>query len=69
MKPKYQEIVDNRMNLSCLGARRGGKNYCEENDSCIKDIFCGQLRSYVTQKVANIDHLHMTRFGTYQCQK
>ena len=50
MKPKYQEIVDDPNESELSRSETWWQNYCERNDSCIKDIFCGQLRSYVTCK-------------------
>ena len=50
VKPEYREIVDDPNEEELSRSYTWWENYCERNDSCIKDIFCGQLRSYVTCK-------------------
>ena len=50
VKPEYREIVDDPNEHELSRSNTWWENYCERNDSCIKDIFCGQLRSYVTCK-------------------
>ena len=48
IKPKYEEIKDDPNHSEIVKSNIWWNNYAERNDSQIRDIFCGQLRSYVT---------------------
>jgi ubiquitin carboxyl-terminal hydrolase 2/21 len=47
-KPAYEEIKDDPNLSEVEKSNVWWRNYAERNDSQIRDIFCGQLRSYVT---------------------
>jgi len=47
-QPSYEEIKDIDNEAELERCNRWWRHYCARNDSSIKDIFCGQLRSQVT---------------------
>ena len=50
IKPAYEEIKDDPNTSEIEKCAIWWDNYEQRNDSSIKDIFCGQLRSFVTCK-------------------